>query len=288
MRTSKRNLHVSCALLTPVGDDLSIDVARMSAHAGRVLEGGCDSITLFGTTGEGASFSVSERRRLLEALIDGGLPGERIILAALSAALTDIVELCAAARDAGCRAVLVAPPFYFRDAGEDGILRSYCEVISRLGAAAGPMILYNFPAMSGYRITPAIVARLQAAHPGVIAGLKDSSGEADSFRALLAMPDAPDIYVGAERLLPDAVAAGGAGTISGLANLEPALVAGLVHGDPDAPARARTILAKLADRAFIPVAKATLAERLNDPVWRNVRPPLMPVDQGKGPQDQSR
>ena len=82
------------------------------------------------------------------------------------------------------------------------------------------------------------------------------------------------VYVGLETDIPAAVAAGGAGTICGLANLAPRLVRRLLDGDdPAAQDEAESLLARIGDAPFIPLFKAALAVRLGDPAWARCRVP---------------
>ena len=57
------------AMLTPLTESLDIDHARMAAHAKGLIASGCGGVTIFGTTGEGPSFSMAERREALDQLI---------------------------------------------------------------------------------------------------------------------------------------------------------------------------------------------------------------------------
>ena len=65
---------VWAASLTPLDDDLAPDVGRLTAHIKRLFATGCDGVVLFGTTGEAASFSVDERRNLLDGVVESAAP----------------------------------------------------------------------------------------------------------------------------------------------------------------------------------------------------------------------
>lgn len=67
---------VFCAALTPVADDLSADVLALADHCRWLIAEGCDGVALLGTTGEANSFSVAERMRLLEGVVEAGVPAE--------------------------------------------------------------------------------------------------------------------------------------------------------------------------------------------------------------------
>ena len=72
-------LLLGMGVLGACGEDLAPDHARFTAHCKRLLEQGCDGIALLGTTGEANSFSVAERMWLLEGVVEGGIPAERLL-----------------------------------------------------------------------------------------------------------------------------------------------------------------------------------------------------------------
>src|SRR5215813_6266959 len=106
---------VWCATLTPLDADGAPDHARLAAHVRRLFAAGVDGIALFGTTGEGQSFSVAERRAGLEALIAAGIAPGRIVAGTGCAALPETIELTRHAIDCRCAGALALPPFFFKD-----------------------------------------------------------------------------------------------------------------------------------------------------------------------------
>ena len=102
------------ALLTPLNAGLSIDHGRFVSHAKKLLAAGCGGVTPFGTTGEGPSFSVAERRAAVDALIAGGVPASKILVSTSCAALPDTVELTKHAIAVGAWGCLILPPFYLK------------------------------------------------------------------------------------------------------------------------------------------------------------------------------
>jgi 4-hydroxy-tetrahydrodipicolinate synthase len=93
------------ALLTPLDAQLNIDHDKFAAHARSRLEAGCGGVTLFGTTGEGPSFSVQERQQALEMMIARGMPAERIIVSTSCASVAE--TLARRARLSGAGALLL-------------------------------------------------------------------------------------------------------------------------------------------------------------------------------------
>ena len=108
-------------LLTPFNDDGAIAHDLFVAHAHTLLQQGCVGLVPFGTTGEGPSVGVGERIAALDALVDGGVPAESLLVGTGTTSLTDTIALTLHAQGLGVEGVLVLPPFYFRSASEAGI-----------------------------------------------------------------------------------------------------------------------------------------------------------------------
>ena len=100
-------------------------------------------------------------------------------------ALTDSVRLTAHAMKVGCGGVLMLPPFYYKGVSDDGLFRSFAEVIERVGDARLRVYVYHIPPVAQVPITVGLVERLLAAYPGQVAGMKDSGGEWSNTKAFL-------------------------------------------------------------------------------------------------------
>src|SRR5919199_5336716 len=124
---------VLAAVLTPMDEDLSPDHKAFAAHCHGLLAAGCQGLAVFGTTGEANSLSVNERLAALEALLESGVPIEKLLPGTGSCALTDTVRLSHTALEAGTAGVLVLPPFYYKGVNEDGLFRFFAEVVERIG-----------------------------------------------------------------------------------------------------------------------------------------------------------
>ena len=276
---------VWCATLTPLEADGRPDHARLVAHIQRLFAAGVDGIALFGTTGEGQSFSVAERLAGLEALLDADIDPARIITGTACAALPETIELTRHAVACGCAGALVLPPFFFKDVSDDGVYASYARVIDTVADARLRLFLYHIPQVTGVPIADAVVARIAAAYPTVLAGIKDSECNLEhSLRLLASFPDLA-IFVGFEPHLPAARAAGGAGTICGVANLYPRLIRRLFDHALDADhyddlAQVERFIAALEPFPLFAAFKALQAELTADDAWNALRPPLVPLDPG--------
>ena len=271
-----------CATLTPLGHDGAIDHARLAAHARALFAQGVDGVAPFGTTGEGPSFSIAERRAGLDALLAAGIPASRLVAATGCAAFADAVALTRHAVQVGCSRCLVLPPFFFKDLSDEAVYRYFAALIDAVADARLSLYLYHIPQFSGVAIPPAVVAKLAADFPRVVAGVKDSGGDFTHTKALLAQAPQLAILVGHEPDLPRLMRAGGAGTICGVANTFPRLVAPLLK--PEVTREDEHRLAAFVDVIFrfpfLPAFKAIRAAQTDDAAWRTLRPPLFAMNEG--------
>lgn len=270
-----------CALLSPLAPSGELDPGRLVAHARILLTQGVDGVAPFGTTGEGQSFGLTERMAGVEALLAAGIPAGRVVAATGCAALPEAITLTRHATQAGCAASLVLPPFFWKGVADDGLYAWYAQLIDGVADPRLKVLLYHIPQVSGTPLSVDLVARLAQAFPGVVIGIKDSAGEWSNTQALLARVPQLGIMVGHEPHLPQLMRAGGAGTICGVANLFPGLVRALMTPAVTSvdEARVATFIEIAFRQPFLAGFKAMLAERLHDPVWRAVRPPLVALDE---------
>ncbi len=213
---------VLAAVLTPFDESLRPNPRVAVPYYASLLERGCDGLNVMGTTGEGTSVGLRDRLSFMEA-IAGELPRERLMAGTGASALEDAIELTRAAIGFGFAAALVIPPFYYRDAGDDGIVAFYDALFARVHPPPKSIALYNFPRMSGVTFHPALMDRLMDQFAAVIDGVKDSSNDRDLEERLA--HDHPElaIFPGSETLLGFARENRLAGCISGSVCLWPEL-----------------------------------------------------------------
>jgi len=268
----RRLIGLSAALATPFDETGAIDWVRMAGHARRLLDSGMKTVTAFGTTGEGASIGMRSRAELFERMHACKIAPVRLVECIYGPASEDAAAHTKRALQAGCAGILLCPPFYFRSPDADGLFRWYAEVFEKAGGDCRDVLLYHIPDMTGVHIGVELVTRLRTAFPEVIAGVKDSGGEWASTAALLAAHKDLAILVGHENHLARAVQLGASGAISGIANLDPALVGGLAAGRADP--RIDAVLAAILAYPVVPAIKAALAGLTGDDVWLRTRAPL--------------
>lgn len=269
------------ALLTPLKPDLSIDHARLAAHCKTLLTSGCPGVTAFGTTGEGPSFSMAERKEAIEQLIKNGIPASQIMVSTSCAALPETLELTRHAVNAGVHGCLMLPPFFFKGVSDQGVIDCYRYVIDGLADDRLKLYLYHIPQVTGVSLSHPVIATLKKMYPNTILGIKDSActtahsvGLAEAFMKDLT------VYVGYEPDLPEMGRRGSTGAISGLANFMPRVVKRLVT-QPDAPTtpaereRVIKLIGLLNDYSLMPALKGIMAIFSGDQAWLRVRAPLV-------------
>ena len=272
---------VIAPVLTPFTRELRPDAARLVAICRWLLAKGA-GLAVFGTTSEANSMSVAEKMTLLDAMLEAGLPPQRMMPGTGCSALTDTVELTRHALRHGCGGVLMLPPFYYKGVTDDGLYASYSEVVERVGDARLSIYLYHIPQVSQVPLSPALIERLLTAYPGTFAGIKDSSGDWDSVRTLLERfaPSGFAVYPGSETLLLAAMRGGAAGCITAQANVNPEANVRLFDTwrQPDAEAQQAALIALravLLNYPMIPALKAVVAHGTRDDAWATARPPLV-------------
>ena len=259
-------------LLTAFTGAGAVDPAGFARQAQWLAERGTDGLVPFGSTGEGPSLSLREKRALLDALVSA-VPGVPLLPAITDTSLDDALALVEVINDLPAAGIMLLPPFYFRPLSDDA-LRRYAEPV--LAASRHPVILYHIP-----EFAPPVPVETVAALP--VWGVKDSGGDLAYTRAVLAT--GKRAMVGVEPTIVEAIGAGASGTIAGLANVLPEPLIGACAAASDGrPADAHRILAPaLAFRdalitagpplAWVSVMKRLAEERHGIPLG-GVRAPL--------------
>ena len=269
--------------LTPVLPDYSIDHERLCQHVNWLLSSGCHGIVLFGTTGEAASFSVVERMQALESLLESGVSPSKIMLGNGFPSIADSIEVTRHAVSLRCRAVLMIPPFYFKNLSTVGLAVSYQYVLDKIDCPDLRVLLYHFPRMSTVPISYPLIDSLIKSHGAMIAGLKDSSGEWESVIGFIQRYPDFSVFPGTDTFLLQGLNSGGAGTITATADINPN---GIRHvydlwrrGDDaeDAQSKANVIRMIISRYPLAAALKAVHAHLRSDPGWNRLRPPLEPL-----------
>ncbi len=267
---------------TPFDADGAVSLDRLVAHCHRLLAEGASGLALLGTTSEANSLTLDERRRVIDACIAAEIPAARLLPGVGSCAVDDAIALARHAGARGCAGVLLLPPFYYKAVNDDGLFAFVARVIERCGPNPPPIVLYHIPPVAVLGWSMPLVARLLEAFPGIVVGMKDSSGDPDHLVEVITSFPGFAVFPGSEVLALTGMRHGAVGCISALANINARAIADFLRTwqAPDAESRQKqliTVRAAVEPRGTIPAVKAVLAARYGDEAWRNVRPPLMPL-----------
>jgi dihydrodipicolinate synthase/N-acetylneuraminate lyase len=182
---------------------------RLRANVAALLADGLSGVVVAGSTGEAPLLDADEVRRLVGVARDAVPSGRRLLAGTGAEATRQAVALSRAAGAEGADAVLVRPPAYFGPGLGATQLADYYR-----GVADGspvPVLVYNIPKFTRVAIPAALLVEL-AAHPN-IAGVKDSSGDIDTFTSYRAAVPGWSVLVGSASLLLAALERGGDGSI---------------------------------------------------------------------------
>ena len=278
---------VYAAAVTPIKHDSTLDLEAVPVLLRFLASRGCHGALLFGTTGEGPSFSPKERETLLRSarVYRQQLPGFRLLAGTGTPSLAESIDLTKLAFDLGYDGVLVLPPYYFRKATDAGLFNWFSELITKAVPANKYLLGYHIPSVAGIGFSLDLLARLKDAFPAQFAGIKDSSND-ENFTTAIGQRFGKDLLVlnGTDSLFHHALKNHAQGAITAAANLlsedlreiwdlyqeskDPSEVQARVTGQ-------RQILEKYP--SFPPTLKALLHKLHNMPRWI-VRPPLEELD----------
>ncbi len=251
------------AAVTPLRDGgRSLDDDAFAPYLEFLHAGGLDGILALGTTGEGILLDPGERKRALELFLAGPLP---VIAHCGAQSTAETVELAAHAAASGVIGVaVIAPPYFILD---DLALLDHFVAAAR-ACAPIPFYVYEFAGASGYAVPIAVIERLRELVPNLV-GLKVSDSPFERVEPYLL--DGLDVFIGAESLLGQGLAAGAAGAVSGLASTFPEVVVDAVRtGDSTAAGELRAAVDRFPRHSAL---KALLALR-GVPIREDVRAPL--------------
>ena len=273
------------AAVTPLNDDLTVNLAAMVDHHKWLLANGCNGVAVLGTTGEANSFSVGERLDVIAAAARSGIAKEQLLIGTGCCAPTDTIALTRAALDAGFNQVLMLPPFYYKGVSDDGLFAAFDHVIQQLADDHLRIVIYDFPLMTGLDMSVDLLVRLNKAYPNTVVGVKDSSGHWPAMQAVIQAIPGFRTFAGTEQYLLADLQAGGAGCITATGNATSNLcqavytahLAGDAAGAEAAQEIATATRLMLQAHGTVPAMKELMAQNSGNPAWRNMRPPIMPL-----------
>lgn len=276
METAAFPHGVITANLTPLQENLKVHRELLVEHCEYLLHHGSDGLAVLGTTGEAQSFSVEERKEIVEMLAD--IDRDQIMLGVGCCSYVETQELIEHAVDHGISRFLVLPPFYYKAVDDEGLFQYFDQLINGVGSHSIKMFLYHFPKLAGVSFSMPLVERLVSSFPDTIVGMKDSTGDWPHMKEVLDAVPGFNLYAGTERYLIEALKHGGCGCISATANVTCTLAAQALRawsssGDESVQRHLIEVRSAFEGLPFTGALKAILAYQYGNRNWLNVRPP---------------
>jgi 4-hydroxy-tetrahydrodipicolinate synthase len=266
------------AIVTPLRDG-EPDLASLRELVEWQIREGTDGIVPCGTTGEGATLTLTERASVIRTCVETARGRVKIIAGAGSNSTTEAVEGVKLAKHLGADAALVVTPYYNKPT-QEGLYRHYMKIWDAVGF---PVVAYNVPSRTSVDLLPETVGRLVDA--GAIAGIKEATANMDRQIQLVERcgKDAIAYLSGDDFTVLPYIACGGHGVISVIGNIAPRamkeLVVAATRGDHAAALAKQVAMAELNRVMFVETnpgpVKAAVA--LLGKAGPEIRLPLWPV-----------
>src|SRR2546422_3410486 len=211
-------IHVTT--VTPFKESFELDLEGVKENIGFLLETEISSVVPLGTVGEFASLTTEERKQVTERVVDAVNGKKTTIVGVSHTGFAEVVELAKHAKDCGADAVLLVPPYYYRDR-DDGLV-SFFELISK--SVDIDMVLYNVPGLTKVNLTGALLSKILDRAENIVAikdATKDLTQLADTIRTI---GKRVPVIAGAEEISYFGLLAGSLGATCAMANFAPNLV----------------------------------------------------------------
>ena len=278
---------VYCAVITPLKNNLSINPDLHLRHCQSLMQKGLDGLVIFGTNGEASSFSVTQKIKSIEFLLENRIDASNLLIGTGSASLEDAIELTKFSVKIRSKASLLIPPFYFKNVTDDGVIAYYRNVIEQTGDNNFKFLLYNIPQQSGVTINFNIIENLLKLYPNNVVGLKDSTGDMDNMLKTIKYFNDFAVFCGNGALALHTSRRGGAGAITGDANITAKLLSFIIHNFRNEKQienfeNLQMLIEKIRNvlnsHEQISLLKAYYSVADNIDEWNNVMPPLKRID----------
>jgi len=206
-------------ICTPFAPDGEIDHGALRRNIAKYNPTGLLGYVVAGSTGEAALLDRDEKLAIFQTVRESASDGKILIAGTAAESVRETVGLIARAAEIGYHAALVITPHYYRAQ----MARPETQVAffrSVADASALPLLIYNFPQMTGIDL-PVEVVRQLADHPNII-GIKESSADLDKVGSLTGgLPDAFRVLVGSSAKFHECLSLGAIGGILAVANALP-------------------------------------------------------------------
>ncbi len=275
------------AALTPINNDLSINKNLYLEHCQYLMKQGHDGLAIFGTTGEANSFSIKEKCDTIDFLLSNNLDSNLLIPGTGSSSVEDAIQLTKFAEKNKSRAVLLLPPFYYKNVSDEGIINYFRKIIETVGSSDFHYLLYNIPQTTSVVLNFNIIETLLKLYPNNIVGIKDSSGNIDSMLKTVKYFQDLALFCGHDSLVLKVCKRGGAGAITAGTNIAGRLLSFIINNinkekEIEDFNSYQALLEQIRETITleepISVMKAYFSIINKNPDWNKVMPPLKSLD----------
>jgi len=265
------------ALVTPFRNG-KIDEDAFRAHLERQVEAGVNGVVPAGTTGEAATLSFAEHKRVIGIAVEQVAGRVPVIAGTGSNNTAESIELTSAAKTLGADAALLISPYYNKPT-QEGIYQHYKAVAD---AVHLPQVIYNVPGRTHSNILPETAGRLSFISN--IVGIKDATANMEQLvHTIAACEGRMECYSGDDASVMPFMALGGCGVISVVSNVAPqamiALTDAMRAGDLDAARSAQFCMRTLNQKLFVQANPIPVKAACHVLGWmqNELRLPLLPL-----------
>lgn len=264
------------AIVTPMKENLEVNYDLLERNINYQIDNGTDAIVIAGTTGESATLSEEEHKKVVKAAVEFTKHRVPVIAGTGSNSTQTAIELSQEADKDGVDAVLIVTPYYNK-ATQKGLIAHYTSVANSIKV---PVIMYNVPSRTGCGLNPETIAHLVKNVDNIV-GLKDATGDLSHAAKTMNLCDGNlELYSGNDDQVLPILSLGGLGVISVLSNVAPKethdMVMKFMEGDTAGAAKIQIDAIPLINALFCEVNPIPVKTALNL-MGMNVGPLRMPL-----------
>ena len=274
------------AIVTPMKDNLEVDYDALETNINYQIDNGTDAIVIAGTTGESATLSEEEHKKVVKAAVEFTKHRVPVIAGTGSNSTQTAIELSQEADADGVDAVLIVTPYYNK-ATQKGLIAHFTAIADSVKV---PVILYNIQGRTGVNIAPETIVYLFNNVENIVA-VKEASGNISQVAKIMQLTDGKiDLYSGNDDQVVPILSLGGSGVISVLSNVAPRethdMVQKFLDGDVAGSREIQLRALPLIDALFCEVNPIPVKAALNL-MGKEVGPLRLPLTEME-PQNQER
>ncbi len=226
--TALRFGRLITAMVTPFDRDCKLDLPRAQELAVRLLDGGCDSLVICGTTGESPTVFYPQKMELFEAVLEAVNGSSPIIANVGDNCTADSVSFAQDVVKLGVDGVMCVVPYYNKPP-QEGLYRHFAAIAESIPDTS--IILYNIPGRCVINMEAETTLRLARDYENIV-GVKEASGKMDQIETICSQrPEGFSVYSGDDEKTLDIMRLGGEGVISTIGNVCPARMKEIIDAE---------------------------------------------------------